>query len=247
MSGFKTAVDSIQGLKNVFATVQSLPKVACKRCGAIYPSKKESFICSDCIEKLELQREKERYEAQRRKGLLERSNIPKRQRKAIFSPRTDAQREVAKYFNQNFATSPLEESTDVLLFGTIGTGKTYLSCAFAIELIKRRGIEVKYVTEYDLLDAFFKKEYQRFDNFKQAQLLIVDELGKRELAEWQKIQLEELFSYRFNEMLPTIYITNLTEDRFKDFIGERLADRLRESNVARFAMVGDSLRGGNRK
>jgi len=71
----------------------------------------------------------------------------------------------------------------------------------------------------------------------------LDELGKRELAEWQRVQLEELLSYRFNEMLPTIYISNLTENRFKEFIGERLTDRLKESNIARFSMVGDSLRG----
>jgi len=45
-------------------------------------------------------------------------------------------------------------------------------------------------------------------------------------------------------MLPTIYISNLTENRFKEFIGERLTDRLKESNIARFSMVGDSLRGG---
>jgi len=54
--------------------------------------------------------------------------------------------------------------------------------------------------------------------FKNSQILILDELGKRELAEWQRIQLEELLSYRFNEMLATIYISNLTENRFKEFI-----------------------------
>ena len=44
-------------------------------------------------------------------------------------------------------------------------------------------------------------------------------------------------------MLPTIYITNLTEKRFKEFLGDRLSDRLRESNIARFAFVGESLIG----
>ncbi len=45
--------------------------------------------------------------------------------------------------------------------------------------------------------------------------------GKRELAEWQRVQLEELLSYRF-----------------KEFLG----DRLREANIARFAFIGESLR-----
>ena len=243
MSGFKTPVDGLQDLKNIFATVQSLPKVACKRCGAVYRGKEKGFICSECIEKIREEKRKNDYDNSRKKVLLDKSNIPKRQRIAVLKAQTPIQEKVIKYFIDNFTKRPLEQSTDILLFGTVGTGKTYLSCAFAIELINRRGIEVKYVTEYDLLEAFFRKEYQKFDSFKKTQILILDELGKRELAEWQRVQLEELLSYRFNEMLPTIYISNLTENRFREFIGERLADRLRESNVARFAMVGDSLRG----
>jgi len=243
MSGFKTPVDGLQDLKNIFATVQSLPKVACKRCGAVYRGKEKGFICSECIEKIREEKRKNDYDNSRKKVLLDKSNIPKRQRIAVLKAQTEIQKKVIKYFIDNFTKRPLEQSTDILLFGTVGTGKTYLSCAFAIELINRRGIEVKYVTEYDLLEAFFRKEYQKFDSFKKTQILILDELGKRELAEWQRVQLEELLSYRFNEMLPTIYISNLTENRFREFIGERLADRLRESNVARFAMVGDSLRG----
>jgi hypothetical protein len=44
-------------------------------------------------------------------------------------------------------------------------------------------------------------------------------------------------------MLPTIYITNLEQKAFKDFLGSRLADRLRENHLERFAFDGESLRG----
>jgi len=241
MVAFKTPQKS---LKTIFESIKNSPKVACSRCGAIYIGKQQGFICFDCMEKLREEKIRNEYECHRRKVLLDKSNIPRRQRVAILKAKTDTQRKVINYFIENFTKKPLEQSSDILLFGTVGTGKTYLSCAFAIELINRRAIEVKYITEYDLLDAFFRKEYQKFDLFKKSQILILDELGKRELAEWQRVQLEELLSYRFNEMLPTIYISNLTENRFKEFIGERLTDRLKESNIARFSMVGDSLRGG---
>jgi DNA replication protein DnaC len=72
--------------------------------------------------------------------------------------------------------------------------------------------------------------------------LILDEIGKRVLAEWQRIQLEELLSSRYNNMLPTIYITNLEQNAFKEFLGDRLADRLRENRLRRFAFGGGSLR-----
>ena len=79
-------------------------------------------------------------------------------------------------------------------------------------------------------------------SFRDSQILILDEMGKRVLAEWQRIQLEELLSSRYNDMLPTIYITNLEEIGFREFLGARLADRLRENRIQRFAFNGGSLR-----
>ena len=70
----------------------------------------------------------------------------------------------------------------------------------------------------------------------------MDEIEKRKLIDWQRIQLEELLSHRFNEMLPTIYISNLTDKEFKTFVGDRLADRFKESKIKRFAFSGESFR-----
>jgi len=148
-----------------------------------------------------------------------------------------------EYFRENFIYKEnIDKSTDILIFGSIGTGKTYLSCGFAIEFIKKRLLDVKYTTEYQLLNLFFMKRYSEFEKFRDSTVLIVDEIGKRELVDWQKIQLEELFSHRYNEMLPTIYITNLLQAQFKRFIGERLVDRLKENSIKSFGFGGDSLR-----
>ncbi len=223
--------------------IDSLPSYPCKICGRKYKNKEKIFICSDCQEEHEKRVEEARRRAEMVEYLLGKSQIPRRYRDAIFKPLTTTQKQIAQYYIENFFKKPLEEATDVLLFGAIGTGKTYLSCAFALELIRKRVIGVRYITEYELLNLYFQKEYIEFKSFKMSSVLIVDEIGKRELAEWQRVQLEELLSYRFNEMLPTIYITNLTEKRFKEFLGDRLADRLREANIARFAFVGESLRG----
>jgi len=45
-----------------------------------------------------------------------------------------------------------------------------------------------------------------------------------------------------NQILPTIYISNLTDKEFKVFVGDRLADRLNESKIKRFAFSGGSFR-----
>jgi DNA replication protein DnaC len=197
-----------------------------------------------------MEREEKKRKYYQIQKLLNLSNIPKRYRDAIFRPKTDIQDEVSRYFVENFTPNGLfraeasdSKSTDILLFGAIGTGKTYISCAFALELIKRNQRAIKYITEYDLLSLYFEKKYQEFRRFRECQILILDEIGKRVLADWQRVQLEELLSHRYNEMLPTVYITNLEQNDFKAFLGSRLADRLRENHLERFAFDGGSLRG----
>ena len=178
------------------------------------------------------------------KSRLKWSNIPKRYLNAKFKPSTQLQEKLAKKIIENieYAGNKLNKLSDMLLYGNAGTGKTYMACAFLIHLIGQ-GKYVKYITEYDLLELYFRKEYNKFDGFKRAELLVLDEIGKRELQDWQKIQLEELISYRYNEMLPTFYITNLDKEELKHFIGDRATDRMKENNIVAVKMVGESLRG----
>jgi len=239
---FKDTREISLELSTIFKKINSLPEVSCKRCGALYRGEENDFICSSCLEK-----ENQEIEAKRKKDyqiqtLLNLSNIPKRYKRAIFRAKTEIQSEVSQYFIENFKFTDFKASTDILLFGAIGTGKTYISCAFALELIKSSQRGVKYITEYDLLSLFFEKKYSEFRSFRDCQILILDEIGKRVLADWQRVQLEELLSHRYNEMLPTVYITNLEQSDFREFLGSRLADRLRENHLERFAFDGKSLR-----
>ena len=225
---------------NIFEEIKKLPKISCGRCGKVYRGKEINFICSNCKEKEEQQMKEQKRKNHQIQNLLKSSNIPKRYKTAIFQPKIEVQDRVSKYFTKNFKL--LNQSTDILLFGAIGTGKTYISCAFAIELIYKSQTNIKYITEYDLLSLYFEKRYQEFKTLKKSDILILDEIGKRVLANWQRIQLEELLSYRYNEMLPTIYITNLEQKGFREFLGDRLADRLKENRIKRFAFDGESLR-----
>ena len=54
---------------------------------------------------------------------------------------------------------------------------------------------------------------------------------------------ENIVSHRYDNLLPTFFITNMNLDQFKAHIGDRLADRLRDNNVVRFTLLGESLRG----
>ena len=222
--------------------LEKLPKVECIKCHRIYRREIEkNYICYECNEKAEYQREVDMKKKEKTEYLLNNSNIPKRYKKAEFKSKGEIQKTVSDYLTKNFLENDFEVTSDILLFGSLGTGKTYLSCGFAINLIQKKNIDIKYITEYQLLSLYFQKEYISFTNFRDADILILDEIGKRVLIDWQMIQLEELLSHRFNEMLPTIYISNLTEKQFKTFLGDRLRGEIIGSFLISFIKLFISL------
>ena len=158
------------------------------------------------------------------------SNIPKRYKNAKFSAKKDEQIPLLRAFSENFRGKTINEVSDMLIIGPVGTGKTYITCAFLNILINQQ-IHCKYTTEYNLLDLYFQKNFKEFNNFKEAKVLVIDEIAKRELEDWQKIHIEELLSYRYNEMLPTLIISNRNPQKIKEYVGDRVYDRLKGNNV----------------
>lgn len=172
------------------------------------------------------------------------SNIPKRYELAEFTPKTKEQEKLVAALKENFSGKDLADVRDMLIVGGVGTGKTHISIGALNALIKSE-VYCRYVTEHELLETYFRKEYTKFDGFKEVTILVIDEVGKRELVDWQMIQLEELISYRYNAMLPTIFITNRTVKEFKEFVGDRVSDRLRDNKIIRVTLDGESMRGKN--
>jgi len=170
------------------------------------------------------------------------ANIPSRYAHADFKAINPIQEKLVSIFNINFQGKNFKDIKDILIYGSVGTGKTHLTIGFLHKLIKAN-VYCRYATEHHLLDLHSQKRYSEFEGFKKVSILVIDELGKRDLIDWQKIQLEELISYRYNEMLPTIYITNMELEEFKTFVGDRVTDRLRENKVIRVLLNGKSLRG----
>jgi len=170
------------------------------------------------------------------------ANIPTRYKHAEFVAKVENQEKLIAAIKANFNGKKMSEVRDMLIYGGVGTGKTHLVVAMLNKLINAN-IYCRYTTEHNLLDLYFQKKYDEFNAFKKVNILVIDELGKRELLDWQMIQLEELISYRYNEMLPTIFITNMTEKEFKSFVGDRVTSRLRENKVIRVMMDGEDLRG----
>jgi DNA replication protein DnaC len=65
---------------------------------------------------------------------------------------------------------------------------------------------------------------QRFEEIKNARILILDDLGTHSATPWAKEKLYQLFNYRYVAELPTVITSSLTPDELDPRIQSRLVD-----------------------
>lgn len=117
-----------------------------------------------------------------------------------------------------------------LLLGGTGLGKTHLSTAIGIEVIKR-GYDVEYKTVQSLLDDFQQVQFRGgdlrgIDKYYDCDLLIVDDLGAEMSTQFTVSCIYNLINTRMNKRRPTVFSTNLTAGEIRERYGDRIASRL---------------------
>lgn len=119
----------------------------------------------------------------------------------------------------------------LVLLGGYGCGKTHLAAAIANEQLAR-GRAVLFVVVPDLLDhlrATFSPHSpitydRRFDNVRNAALLVLDDLGTQTSTDWAKEKLFQIFNHRYNLRLPTVVTSNCKLEAIDVRIRSRLMD-----------------------
>lgn len=118
----------------------------------------------------------------------------------------------------------------LLLQGGYGCGKTHLAAAianFAVSL----GVPTLFLTVPDLLDtlrfAWDDTETtfeERFDEIRQAPLLVMDDFGTQNTTEWAREKLFQILNHRYINRLPMVVTTNLPLEDIEARIRSRLLD-----------------------
>ncbi|MCA9934125.1 MAG: ATP-binding protein [Ardenticatenaceae bacterium] len=115
--------------------------------------------------------------------------------------------------------------------GGYGCGKTHLAAAIANHRLAM-GHSVLFVSVPDLLDHL-RATYapgsainydQRFEQVRNAPLLILDDLGSQSNTEWAQEKLYQIFNHRYNGRLPTIITTNQELESIEIRIQSRMVD-----------------------
>lgn len=138
----------------------------------------------------------------------------------------------------------------LVLCGRPGTGKNHLACAIAHQIIEQHQAEVFLTTAMRILrkvkSTWNKASEQSEDEvirfYSKQELLIIDEIGVQFGSESEQMILFEIINNRYEEMRPTILISNLPESELSAFIGERVLDRMREGQGAVVNFTWESYR-----
>lgn len=119
----------------------------------------------------------------------------------------------------------------LILMGGYGCGKTHLAAAIANHCINR-GQAALFIPAPDLLDhlrATFNPESpipydQRFEEVRNAPLLILDDLGTENATPWAREKLYQIFNHRYNAQLPTVITTNRPWEEIDPRLRSRMSD-----------------------
>ena len=225
-----------------YATSTPLPEVlplaparsACPRCrGAGYLRANVPFGHPNFGKPLACECKEAEKKEKRRQQLRDMSNMDafRHSNFRSFNPHTPGTQE-AFQAALGFAQSP---DGWLFLVGPNGCGKTHLAAAIANQSLDE-GAVVLFAVVPDLLDhlraAFAPNATEVYDQLfakmREAELLILDDLGAQQSSSWANEKLFQLLNYRYNMGMPTVITAN---PKGLQGVDERIRSRLSDISL----------------
>ena len=221
-----------KGLNNCPYDIVGLKKIAVANNNVI------SFMYKKCDYKEKYDKEKDYLKN------IYTYKMPKEIREASFKDiyKDDSSRlETIKYLKKFYDEYKKGERIKGLyLYGNFGCGKTYLVSALFNELAKKdiRSTIIYFPEFLRSLKASFgntEDNYEdRFDAVKEANLLLLDDIGAEKLSDWARDEvLGVILQYRMEEHLPTFFTSNLSLKELEEHlqIGRSSEDKIKARRI----------------
>lgn len=151
--------------------------------------------------------------------------------------RNNYQTDKARSYVVNFRDA-YRENIGLLIYGGLGTGKTFLAGCIANALLDA-GISVKMTSLQKLIEAanadYGDNREAVLDEVASVSLLILDDFGTERRTQYMNEQIYEIINARYKAQLPLIITTNLDKadfDNCEDLDRRRIYDRIGEMCLA---------------
>ena len=140
--------------------------------------------------------------------------------------------DVAKRYADNFTTM-YSKHKGLLLFGTVGTGKTYIAACIANALIDRgyTCLVTNFARLTNTISGMYDGKQEYIDGLDRFSLLVIDDLASERDTEYMNEIVTNIIDARYRSGKPMIVTTNLTSEELKnprDVRKQRIYSRLME-------------------
>ena len=123
---------------------------------------------------------------------------------------------IANKYVDNFAQMK-EDGKGLLLFGSVGTGKTYAAACIANALINkgRPCLVTNFARLVNTLSGMYEGKQDYIDELINFDLVVIDDLGSERDTPYMYEIIQNIVDSRYRAKLPTIVTTNLTSEELK--------------------------------
>lgn len=125
----------------------------------------------------------------------------------------------------------LNQRKGQFIFGSTGVGKTFRLYGI-YRFLTATGHNCKIFNYIDILSEI-KKSYdsgssEDLENYSSPAVLLLDDMGVEKNTEWVNEITYKILNYRYENMLPTFFASNLSLEELAKKIGDRIPSRIAE-------------------
>lgn len=168
----------------------------------------------------------------------ESAGIPKKYASAIWSQidSKTSEQKAAKDIIKNFINNGIRHGRNLIYTGAYGTGKTFYSILTANTCYQYRRVENFFYTKTSSLLSCIKNDFntdsrETFDKAVNTDLLILDEFGRDNWSDFDKLTMFNIIDDRYSNMLSIIFITNMSKNELFKNLEPSIVSRLMEDTV----------------